>query len=175
MKNFFDSKPKIYVVIAIALILLFGVLKPLIDINSTKYFFGMVDKQPKEYEAKGILKQAFRLKVQESENGMVYQPFGDFIKNLKADFNPNTPIFSEDEFNQRWWFDTRTFSKVVDKMKFVSCEKGVVHIDVGYRCKFVLDDLSNTGLYEEMVSGKSKEYELSLIIQDNKYQLFNFR
>ncbi|MFZ8001613.1 hypothetical protein ACO1DV_00945 [Acinetobacter lwoffii] len=174
MKNLFNSKPKIAIAIAFVFILLFGLLKPLVNINAPAYFFGMLEKQPKEYVAKGLLKQYFRSEVEKSENGLVFKPFGNFLLNLKQDFNFDNPFISEQEFNQRFWFDNQVMSKVVDRMKFVSCEKGIVHDEVGYRCNFILDDITNTGLYEEMINGRSQTYELSFIVKDSKYQLVDF-
>lgn len=175
MKNLLNTKLKMTIALVLLFTLLFGLLKPLININNSNYFFGIFEKNPKEYVAKGLLKQQIRLDLKDSENGMLFKPFDDSIVNLKSDFNPTDPIYTESEFNERFWFDNQTMTKVIDKMKFVSCEKREVNGDIGYECQFILDDLTDTGLYEEMVNGKSYNYKLIFIIKNDKYQVFDFK
>lgn len=178
LKKIFNSKPKIYFAIIIVILFIFGFLKPFFSVSSTSYLFGMIEKSP---DAKGLLKQYFRGVSMQNEDKLIYQPFGNFLFNVDENFDPSNVSFSSQQEadmarkNATWW-SYNTTSKVINKLEFLGCgEKTSVDSEVGYRCKFILNNLSGTGLNEKMVDGRSQSYELSMQVKDHKYTPFRFK
>jgi hypothetical protein len=172
------SKPILGLLIGMAIIFIFGFLKPWLSTSNTSYLFGMIEKKP---DAKGLLKDYFKSIANNSEDRLIYEPFGRYIYNLDEDFDPSSLMYAsreevyQAEMNAKNWEFSKV-AKVIDKMEFISCgEKTIVNDLPGYYCKFLLNNLSGTGLNEKMIEGRSLDYRFSIQIVDGKYYPFNFR
>jgi hypothetical protein len=168
IKTLQSNKKLISVGVVLLLVILFGLIRPALNVTSTSYLFGLIEKQP---NAKGLVKEYFKEESESSRDGKVYRPFGPLMS-LDSNFDPNFDrsnfTYSELEtmqYNATNW-DYERISRVVNKLELVKCEKEIVFNTNGYVCKFLLTDLSGTGLYEKMIQGNTLHFE-ALIMNDN--------
>ena len=170
------NKKLIPIVIVLLLLVVFGLIRPALSAGSTSYLFGLVQKEP---NAKALVKEYFKEQSQSSDDGKVYRPFGPLM-NLDSNFDPNFDrsnfTYSELEtmqYNATNW-ESEPISRVVNKLELVKCEKEIVSNTNGYICKFLLNNLSGTGLYEKMIDGRTFHFEADIVNDNGKYKVRRF-
>lgn len=120
---------------------------------------------------KSLLQENFLYKINQSNSGTIYKPFGDKIRNFPSAIDYSQigsgkalPPEVQEVLDNSARFDYELIHNVINNFQLVKCEKGISRTSrIMYECSFILPNLDGTGLEDQVVNRGPNNFTVNIM------------